>query len=51
MELEICTVGGVETKFKSEKFQLILFDKDGREIQVEVLGIDRISTDIESVNI
>ena len=51
VELEICTVGGVETKFKSEKFQLILFDKDGREIQVEVLGIDRISTDIESVNI
>ena len=51
VELEICTVGGVETKLKSEKFQLILFDKGGREIQVEVLGIDRISTDIESVNI
>ena len=51
VELEICTVGGIETKLKSQKYQLLLFDRKGREVQVEVLGIEEISTNIESVDL
>ena len=51
VELEICTVGGVETKIKSQKYNLVLFDRNGGEVQVEVLGIEQISTNIESVNL
>ena len=51
VDLEICTVGGIETKIKSQKYNLVLFDRDGIEVQIEVMGIEQISTSIESVNL
>ena len=51
VDLEICTVGGIESKIKSQKYNLVLFDRDDREVQIEVLGIEQISTSIESVNL
>ena len=51
VDLEICTVGGIESKIKSQKYNLILFDRDGGEVQIEVLGIEQVSTSIENVNL
>jgi len=51
VELKICTVGGVETTLKSQKYPLLMFDKKGQEVQFDVLGIEEISTNIESVDL
>ena len=42
---------GVETTFKSQKYPLLMFDKKGQEVQFDVLGIEEISTNIESVDL
>ena len=54
VDLEIVTVGGVSTTVKSRKYHLSLFDTTGCDVRVEVLGIEKISTetnfaDIESL--
>ena len=51
VELEICTVGGVETKINSQRYNLALFDRHGKEVLIEVLGIEQISTNVENVNL
>ena len=51
VELSIVKVGGQTEKFISQKYVLHLIDLQGRDVQFEVYGIDKITTDIQSVNI
>ena len=51
VELEICTVGGVETRIKSQRYSLLMFDCQGKEVMIDVLGIEHISSSVESVNL
>ena len=50
VELSIVKVGGNVEKIVSQKYLLDLIDSQGKVVQFEVYGIDRITTDIESVN-
>ena len=50
VELSIVKVGGKVEKIVSQKYPLDLTDSQGKVVQFEVYGIDRITTDIESVN-
>ena len=50
MELSIVKVGGKVVKIVSQKYLLALIDSQGKVVQFEVYGIDRITTDVESVN-
>ena len=50
VELSIVKVGGKVEKIVSQKYLLDLIDSQGKVVQFEVYGIDRITTDIESVN-
>ena len=50
VELTIVKVGGKVEKIVSQKYLLVLIDSQGKVVQFEVYGIDRITTDIESVN-
>ena len=50
VELEIVTVGGILTKVKSRKYHLSVFDAGGCDVRVEVLGIEKISTDTNFVD-
>ena len=51
VEMEIVTVGGITTKVNSKIYQLSVFDASGRDVQVEVLGIEQISTETDIVDI
>ena len=51
IELEICTVGGTITKVNSMKYSISLMDTNGQDIQIEVLGIETISTDVEAIDL
>ena len=50
VELSIVKVGGKVEKNVSQKYLLDLIDSQGKVVHFEVYGIDRITTDIESVN-
>lgn len=50
VELSIVKVGGKVEKIVSQKYLLDLIDLQGKVVQFELYGIDRITTDIESVN-
>ena len=51
VELEICTVGGKITKINSKKYSIYLIDTNGQDVQIEVLGIETISTDVEAIDL
>ena len=51
VELSIVKVGGQTEKFISQKYVLHLIDLQGRDVQFEVYGIDKITSDIQSVNV
>ena len=51
VELEICTVGGSVTKISSKKYYVSVFDHNGQDVRIEVLGIEQISTEIEFIDI
>ena len=51
VELEIVTVGGVLTKVNSKKYHVSVFDANGCDVKVEVLGIEQISTETNFVDI
>lgn len=51
VELSIVKVGGTCERVISQKYLLPLIDLQGKLVQFEVYGIDKITTDIESVNI
>ena len=44
-------VGGVNEKLTSRKYELTLIDKRGQELQIDVYGIDKITSDIQTVNL
>ena len=51
MQLSIQTVGGNVTSVESCLYTVKLIDQSGEQIEVEVLGIERISSDISSINV
>ena len=50
-ELSILKVGGVNEKLVSYKYKLTLIDKRGQELQIDVYGIDKITSNIQAVNL
>ena len=50
IDLEICTVGGAVTDISSMKYSIVVFDTNGQDVRIEVLGIEKISTDIELID-
>ena len=44
-------VGGVNEKLISRKYKLTLIDKKGQELQIDVHGIDKITSDIQAINL
>lgn len=51
VELTVIKVGGDNEKISSNRYTLSLIDKQGQEVQFEVYGIDKITSDIQSVNV
>ena len=51
VRLEIVTVGGESKQVDSQRYTVFIRDKVGKLVDIEVLGIDQISTDIELVDI
>ena len=51
ISLQIVKIGGEMNEFDSCRYQLSLTDKDGGIVNVEVLGIDSISTNIAEVRL
>ena len=44
-------VGGVNEKLISRKYKLTLIDKKGQELQIDLYGIDKITSDIQAINL
>ncbi|XP_068742221.1 uncharacterized protein [Montipora capricornis] len=51
VELSIVKVGAKSEKIASEKYRLCLIDKKGQIVEFDVYGIDKITSDIQSINI
>ena len=51
VELSIIKVGGDNEKITSTRYKVSLIDKQGQELQFDVYGIDKITSDIQSVNV
>lgn len=49
--LEIITVGGDSQQIDSNKYTVYLRDEEGKLVELEVMGIEKISTDIEMMDI
>ena len=50
-QLSVVKVGGVNEKLISRKYKLTLIDKKGQELQIDVYGIDKITSDIQAINL
>ena len=50
-QLSVVKVGGVNEKLTSRKYELTLIDKRGQELQIDVYGIDKITSDIQTINL
>ena len=51
VELSIVKVGVKSEKIASEKYRLCLIDKKGQIVEFDVDGIEKITSDIQSINI
>ena len=51
VRIEIVKVGGVVEQLESLRYNLTLLDKAGLAVNVTVLGIERISSDIKAINV
>ena len=49
--LNLITVGGVNSKVYSQRYRIKLIDSVGNQVEMEVLGIEQISTDIEEIDL
>ena len=49
--LNLITLGVVNSKVNSQMYKVIVTDNLGSQVEMEVLGIERISTDIEEINL
>ena len=50
LQLQVVKVGGTIENVRSAKFKFVLVDKNGVQVNVTMLGIDKISTDILAIN-
>jgi len=44
VQLSVVKVGGINEKLTSRKYKLTLIDKKGQELQIDVYGIDKITS-------
>ena len=44
-------VGGINEKLIPRKYKLTLIDKRGQDLQIDVYGIDTITSDIQTINL
>ena len=51
VEMSNVKVGAKSEKIASEKYRLCLFDKKGQIVEFDVYGIDKFTSDIQSINI
>ena len=51
VQLTLVKVGGKNETIKSQRYILPLFDKDGQKVKFTVFGIDKITSDLQHVNI
>ena len=51
IDLKVTKIGGVTEEVISSKYQLTLIDEEGRPLTVTVLGLEKISTHIQTVKI
>ena len=51
VELSVTKIGGNNKKIKSNRYKLSLFDKQCQEAHGDVYGIDKITSEIRSVDI
>ena len=51
VQLTLVKVGGTNEIIKSQKYFLSLFDKEGREVKFAVYGIDKITSDLQRIDI
>ncbi|KAJ7384836.1 hypothetical protein OS493_019513 [Desmophyllum pertusum] len=51
VELSSTKVGGNNEKITSKRFMLTLVDQQGQEVKFEMYGIDKITSDIQSIDI
>jgi len=50
-QLSMVKVGGINEKLISRKYKLTLIDKKGQELQIDVYGIDKITSDLQTINL
>ena len=50
VELSVTKIGGNNKKIKSNRYKLSVFDKQCQEAHVDVYGIDKITSEIRSVD-
>ena len=50
-QLSVVKAGGINEKLISRKYKLTLIDKKGQELQIDVYGIDKITSDIQAINL
>ena len=51
VELSIVKVGGVNETLVSYKYKLTLIDKRGQELQIDVYGTDKITSNTQAINL
>ena len=51
VELSVTKEASNNERITSNRYKLLLFDKQGQEVQVDVYGIDKITSEIQSVDI
>ena len=51
VRLELIKVGGVKERLNSYRYKIFLRDKDMNLAQIEVIGLNQISSEISSINI
>ena len=51
LHLEIFTVGGEKNRIESQRYVIVIIDRNSQEVKMDVLGIDQISTCIERIDV
>ena len=51
LDLEIFTVGGEKKRIESQRYVIVIIDRNSQEVKIDVLGIDQLSTCKERVDV
>ena len=51
VELSVTKVGGIKEKLQSHKYKLALIDLEGNEVHFDVYGIDKITDDVQNIDV